>query len=378
MYYFRDRKGKILPYGMILTRLFKTLKANMTDYPFDERYIRVPRKMSSLKAKQPKKHPPKRTRNVGKSKRAQLTTSSSSDSPPSDNGDLPSIKLFPRSYSRALLIRKDMSDDQREIRGMFKNLARALHKFAKMLKKGTDMKADDASVQVIQNGKQHERTGRDRNGRVIILPSTTADEHIAVQRESKARTTLLQSIPDDHVVDFHYMDDARDIWNAVKARMSCQEYTNLITGADTTEVQYSSRMLGEFCSSYGIHIESEAEIDPLWDTTKKPNYCSGFTYFSCNSSDKNENPVPRTTCNKNWYSYSSYKGTTTVPIGKQRCLQPSFTGRQNRPYPVSTDRGKFSISNLLMYYNHMKYGGVRWATAVKPSADNPYSDADMT
>ncbi|GJZ06496.1 hypothetical protein Tco_0540289 [Tanacetum coccineum] len=44
------------------------------------------------------------------------------------------------------------------------------------------------------------------------------DEHIAVQRESKARTTLLQSILDDHVADFHYMDDARDIWNAVKAR----------------------------------------------------------------------------------------------------------------------------------------------------------------
>nr|GEY06975.1 putative ribonuclease H-like domain-containing protein [Tanacetum cinerariifolium] len=61
-------------------------------------------------------------------------------------------------------------------------------------------------------------TGRDRDGRVIILPQTTADEHIAVQRESKARTTLLQSIPDDHVADFHYIDDARDIWNAVKAR----------------------------------------------------------------------------------------------------------------------------------------------------------------
>nr|GEV29341.1 hypothetical protein [Tanacetum cinerariifolium] len=44
------------------------------------------------------------------------------------------------------------------------------------------------------------RTGRDRGGMVIILPPTTADEHIAVQRESKARTTLLQSIPDDHVI----------------------------------------------------------------------------------------------------------------------------------------------------------------------------------
>ncbi|GKB48471.1 hypothetical protein Tco_0899224, partial [Tanacetum coccineum] len=33
------------------------------------------------------------------------------------------------------------------------------------------------------------RTGRDRDGRVIILPPTTADEHIVVKRESKAKTT---------------------------------------------------------------------------------------------------------------------------------------------------------------------------------------------
>nr|GFA91074.1 ribonuclease H-like domain-containing protein [Tanacetum cinerariifolium] len=39
------------------------------------------------------------------------------------------------------------------------------------------------------------------------------------KRESKARTTLLQSIPDDHVTDFHYIDDARDIWNSVKASL---------------------------------------------------------------------------------------------------------------------------------------------------------------
>nr|GEZ57352.1 xylulose kinase-1 [Tanacetum cinerariifolium] len=62
------------------------------------------------------------------------------------------------------------------------------------------------------------RTGRASDGELIILPLTTAEEHLAVQRESKARTTLLQSIPDDHIVDFHYIDDARDIWNAVKAR----------------------------------------------------------------------------------------------------------------------------------------------------------------
>ncbi|GJS12696.1 putative ribonuclease H-like domain-containing protein [Tanacetum coccineum] len=52
---------------------------------------------------------------------------------------------------------------------------------------------------VIQNGNNLKSTGRDHDRRVIILPLTTTNEHIAVQRESKARTTLLQSIPDDHV-----------------------------------------------------------------------------------------------------------------------------------------------------------------------------------
>nr|GEY00928.1 hypothetical protein [Tanacetum cinerariifolium] len=102
MYFFRDRRDKVLPYGMILTRLFKNFKGNMAQGSFDERCKLVPKKMSSLKAKQPKRPPPKRTRNVGKSKRAQLTTSSSTKSPPSDNEDLPSTKLSPRSYHRGL------------------------------------------------------------------------------------------------------------------------------------------------------------------------------------------------------------------------------------------------------------------------------------
>nr|GFA24702.1 ribonuclease H-like domain-containing protein [Tanacetum cinerariifolium] len=69
---------------------------------------------------------------------------------------------------------------------------------------------------VIQNGNSLKRTRRCSDRGLIILPLTTAEEHLAVQRES--RTTLLQSIPDDHIADFHYMDDAKDIWNAVKAR----------------------------------------------------------------------------------------------------------------------------------------------------------------
>ncbi|GJV41198.1 hypothetical protein Tco_1419638 [Tanacetum coccineum] len=40
---------------------------------------------------------------------------------------------------KALPIHENMSDDQKETRGMFKNIARALHKFAKMLKKGLEL-----------------------------------------------------------------------------------------------------------------------------------------------------------------------------------------------------------------------------------------------
>ncbi|GJX57507.1 retrovirus-related pol polyprotein from transposon TNT 1-94 [Tanacetum coccineum] len=83
----------------------------------------------------------------------------------------------------------------------------------RVLSPGSDNDSDDASIhimeygftnndmniwKVIQNGNSLKRTGRDYDGRVIILSPVIADEHIAVQRESKARTTLLQSIPDDH------------------------------------------------------------------------------------------------------------------------------------------------------------------------------------
>ncbi|GJQ91219.1 ribonuclease H-like domain-containing protein [Tanacetum coccineum] len=49
------------------------------------------------------------------------------------------------------------------------------------------------------------------------------DEHVAVQRENKVRTLLLQALPEDHMPDFHHYDDARDIWMAVKARFGGNE-----------------------------------------------------------------------------------------------------------------------------------------------------------
>nr|GEW25246.1 hypothetical protein [Tanacetum cinerariifolium] len=123
MYFFRDRRDKVIPYGMILTPLFKNLK----------------------------KSPPKRTRNVGKFTRTQLSTSSSIESPPADNGDFPSTKLSLRSYSRDLRDDPNMSKEQRETRGMFKNLGRALHTFARTSRTSPQMSPNDPCAQTMDN-----------------------------------------------------------------------------------------------------------------------------------------------------------------------------------------------------------------------------------
>ncbi|GJS68086.1 ribonuclease H-like domain-containing protein [Tanacetum coccineum] len=85
------------------------------------------------------------------------------------------------------------------------------------------MNSDHHLWNVVPNGNNKKNVGRDLKGNIIILPPISAEEQIAVQRETKARTLLLQSLPEDHMADFHHLDDARDIWLAVKARFGGNE-----------------------------------------------------------------------------------------------------------------------------------------------------------
>ncbi|GJX70583.1 ribonuclease H-like domain-containing protein [Tanacetum coccineum] len=85
------------------------------------------------------------------------------------------------------------------------------------------MNSDHNLWNIVLNGNSRKKTGRDPKGNIMILPPISVEEHIAVQRETKARTILLQSLPEDHMADFHHLDDARDIWLAVKARVSESE-----------------------------------------------------------------------------------------------------------------------------------------------------------
>nr|GEY08759.1 ribonuclease H-like domain-containing protein [Tanacetum cinerariifolium] len=53
---------------------------------------------------------------------------------------------------------------------------------------------------------------------IKVLPPKTAEEVMARERERKARTTLLMALPEDHLAKFHKMDDAKEMWEAIKSR----------------------------------------------------------------------------------------------------------------------------------------------------------------
>nr|GEV65213.1 ribonuclease H-like domain, reverse transcriptase, RNA-dependent DNA polymerase [Tanacetum cinerariifolium] len=71
---------------------------------------------------------------------------------------------------------------------------------------------------IVLKGNSAKSMTTDKDGNLKIRPPVTAEEHQQVRREEKARTILLSALPDEHIGDFYHMIDARDIWNAIKAR----------------------------------------------------------------------------------------------------------------------------------------------------------------
>nr|GEU57391.1 ribonuclease H-like domain-containing protein [Tanacetum cinerariifolium] len=82
----------------------------------------------------------------------------------------------------------------------------------------TEENAPPKVVPQIITGNSAKSMTTDNDGNLKIRPPVTAEEHQHVKREEKARIILLFSLPNEHMGDFYHMIDARDIWNAIKAR----------------------------------------------------------------------------------------------------------------------------------------------------------------
>ncbi|GJV85348.1 hypothetical protein Tco_1525246 [Tanacetum coccineum] len=77
---------------------------------------------------------------------------------------------------------------------------------------------DNDVWKVIQNGNSKKRISTGKDGVVRILPPVSPAEIHAVEKERKERTILLMAIPNEHLRRFHGMDDAKEIWEAIRTR----------------------------------------------------------------------------------------------------------------------------------------------------------------
>ncbi|GJQ92227.1 hypothetical protein Tco_0003366 [Tanacetum coccineum] len=91
---------------------------------------------------------------------------------------------------------------------------------------------DNEVWKVIQNGNSKKRVTKGKDGVYRVLPPTTQEEQFADEKERKARTLLLMAVPKDHLRRFHGMDDAKEIWAAIKTRFEglviCDKKLNVL------------------------------------------------------------------------------------------------------------------------------------------------------
>ncbi|GKC41699.1 hypothetical protein Tco_1059421, partial [Tanacetum coccineum] len=77
---------------------------------------------------------------------------------------------------------------------------------------------DNDVWKVIQNGNSKKRISTGKDGVIRVLSLVSAAEIHVVEKERKERTILLMAIPKEHLRRFHGMDDAKEIWEAIRTR----------------------------------------------------------------------------------------------------------------------------------------------------------------
>ncbi|GJY59272.1 hypothetical protein Tco_0459164 [Tanacetum coccineum] len=158
---------------------------------------------------------------------------------------------------------------------------------------------DTILLEVIQRGNGPVSVSTDTNGLIKVLPPRTIEEILARERERKAKTTLLMALPEDHLVKFHKITDAKQMWEAIKSRFGgnneskkMQKFQSLLSqleihaaGVSTKDVNkkflrvFESDVKGSIASS-----SSKQNVAFISENTSSTNDVS-TTYGVSNSSD---------------------------------------------------------------------------------------------
>ncbi|GJZ18039.1 hypothetical protein Tco_0554162 [Tanacetum coccineum] len=112
---------------------------------------------------------------------------------------------------------------------------------------------DNDVWKVIQNGNSKKRISTGKDGVIRILPPVTAAEIQAVEKERKAKNILLMAIPKEHMRRFHGMDDAKEIWEAIRTRF----------GGNANSKKMQKAIFKQQFEAFTIS-SSEGSLPPTW------------------------------------------------------------------------------------------------------------------
>ncbi|GJS11510.1 hypothetical protein Tco_0368306 [Tanacetum coccineum] len=113
---------------------------------------------------------------------------------------------------------------------------------------------------VIHNGNSKKRISTGKDGIVRILPPVSAAEIHTVEKERKARTILLMAIPKEHLRRFHGMDDAKEIWEAIRTRFGGNANSKKMQKA-VLKQQFEEFIIS---SSEGLEKGYDISLPPAW------------------------------------------------------------------------------------------------------------------
>ncbi|GJR30016.1 putative ribonuclease H-like domain-containing protein [Tanacetum coccineum] len=137
-------------------------------------------------------------------------------------------------------------------------------------------RSNQLSHEVIQRGNGHVSVSTNTNSLIKVLPPKTIEETLAIEREKKARTTLLMALPKDHIAKFHKITDSKEMWEAIKSRFEglhkgYDKFQSLLSqleihgaGVSTEDAnQKSLRSLPSTWSQVSLIMKTKPGVDSL-------------------------------------------------------------------------------------------------------------------
>ncbi|GKA25186.1 hypothetical protein Tco_0711219 [Tanacetum coccineum] len=113
--------------------------------------------------------------------------------------------------------------------------------------------------EVIQRGNGPVSVSTDTNGLIKVLPPKTAEEILAIERERRARTTLLMALPEDHLAKFHKMTDAKEMFQSLLSQLEIHR-----AGVSTEDAnQKFLRSLPSSWSQVSLIMRTKPRVDNL-------------------------------------------------------------------------------------------------------------------